>query len=533
MQMMRIFNPTLIIGILAIPLMISEEHTYNSITVATFYSNDRNCNGSAILEHKLSSDTTWWTDGEMIKGTESYTLTITGLTPDSSYDVRVTYYDPDGLWMANPQEISGIHLPAIITTPCSVLATYSEEGIRVSAFYSGDGNNDGTANLKHKLSSVTEWIDDGTMAKDSVNFYYTALISNITSGEEYDIQVTYSDPDGVVSNDVQTITHIQTAIPTLPPHRAPIVIDGTINDWQGISPTSVDTLVVDQVNNEIIWRDATDDDLGDGGDAPAAFDNPEPYTYPTSVSSRGTEADIEQFRMAYDENNLYLLIDLTRFTFRYELPLSIVLIDQDGPVSGKTTVDYSTEVALGPEYAWDYQIALTDQTVIITDASGNDLSSQAVVSQNLTKNLFEVSIPISVFGRRLGGIWRLALLQTLNLGKGGDYGAIEVNYSTGDVNGGGGIDGEADPDVYDLIGASGSTQFADLNNYTDSAFTTLTNSWIRVAFSYFTTEVEESSTAASQLPEKFILEQNYPNPFNPNTTITYSVPKLSKVTIRV
>ncbi len=34
-------------------------------------------------------------------------------------------------------------------------------------------------------------------------------------------------------------------------------------------------------------------------------------------------------------------------------------------------------------------------------------------------------------------------------------------------------------------------------------------------------------------PEEFVLEQNYPNPFNPTTTITYQVPKLCFVSLKV
>lgn len=36
-----------------------------------------------------------------------------------------------------------------------------------------------------------------------------------------------------------------------------------------------------------------------------------------------------------------------------------------------------------------------------------------------------------------------------------------------------------------------------------------------------------------EIPEDFILAQNYPNPFNPSTTIKYSIPKQSKVIIKI
>jgi hypothetical protein len=48
-----------------------------------------------------------------------------------------------------------------------------------------------------------------------------------------------------------------------------------------------------------------------------------------------------------------------------------------------------------------------------------------------------------------------------------------------------------------------------------------------------TTHGPISVTAASQVPTKYSLSQNYPNPFNALTTVTYSIPEDSRVSVKV
>jgi hypothetical protein len=84
----------------------------NQINVSMPYTNDGNASNTYTVEYKLASDTTWsnWVTGAAHLPSP-YTTQITGLAAATSYDVRVTYIDADGVIGDNPQVISNVYTP--------------------------------------------------------------------------------------------------------------------------------------------------------------------------------------------------------------------------------------------------------------------------------------------------------------------------------------------------------------------------------------------------------------------------------------
>ncbi len=83
-----------------------------SLLVTMPYTDDYNGNNSYTVDFKLSASGTWTNVVTNATHTGSpYQVTINGLSANTSYDVRTTWSDPDGVGGANPQIVSGIQMP--------------------------------------------------------------------------------------------------------------------------------------------------------------------------------------------------------------------------------------------------------------------------------------------------------------------------------------------------------------------------------------------------------------------------------------
>ncbi len=96
------------------------------------------------------------------------------------------------------------------TTAGTISETHACDSITVTATYSGDVDNDGSATLDYKLSSSGTW--GGGIGMTDQGTQYQETISGLSESANYDVRVTYNDPDGVIppGNNVQTITGINT-----------------------------------------------------------------------------------------------------------------------------------------------------------------------------------------------------------------------------------------------------------------------------------------------------------------------------------
>jgi hypothetical protein len=106
-------------GIVALSLlqttagMLTANLNGESIYFMATFTNDYNHDNSCLIEYKRSVDNTWTTGPGVIRNEGFFGDFIVGLRQGVSYDVRVTYIDPDGVNGSAVQIVSGLVTPSV------------------------------------------------------------------------------------------------------------------------------------------------------------------------------------------------------------------------------------------------------------------------------------------------------------------------------------------------------------------------------------------------------------------------------------
>jgi hypothetical protein len=77
------------------------------------------------------------------------------------------------------------------------------DGLEIVAPLSGDKNNDGSASLSYRVEDETWRSSSSPMSKTGIAYL---LRPHLEAGADYEIQLTYSDPDGVSGEGTQYLT---------------------------------------------------------------------------------------------------------------------------------------------------------------------------------------------------------------------------------------------------------------------------------------------------------------------------------------
>jgi hypothetical protein len=158
---------------------------YTTIGVVFSYTNDDNQNNSAVIEYKKSSDSTYLSAyapfndrrttilsaNDNLANYQQFRVMIVGLASNTSYDVRITVTDPDGITGSNP----------VSTTVTTITATPPTGG--TNYYVNSSTGNDGNAGT----SSGAAWLTTShalanTVAGDIINCNgsFAALTFNVS-----------------------------------------------------------------------------------------------------------------------------------------------------------------------------------------------------------------------------------------------------------------------------------------------------------------------------------------------------------------
>jgi probable HAF family extracellular repeat protein/YVTN family beta-propeller protein len=183
------------------------------IAVEVPFTGDDNGNGHTLYEIGNSAGGPFNTGSaisDRLSGPTEWRANVFNVSPSTTYYVRITFVDPDGVTGANPQIIGPVTTPA--SSPNSVTvetasAVVHDAEIYVSLDISDDANRNSGGVVEIATSATGPWTRKaGSTSEANLPFHpKRARLRGLTPGTDYWVRVTITDPDGVIGANPQIV----------------------------------------------------------------------------------------------------------------------------------------------------------------------------------------------------------------------------------------------------------------------------------------------------------------------------------------
>src|SRR5690606_20290896 len=134
---------------------------------------------------------------------KTFTATISGLENDTTYEVEVTWSDPDGVRDTNPRVATATTLGRGVrfASPTAITAQPADTSVTLYIYYDLDTNNNSSVVVQYRSIREALWttISDAAIGVDRSAKVFRVIIPGLTPNLSYQVKATLVDPDGVVA----------------------------------------------------------------------------------------------------------------------------------------------------------------------------------------------------------------------------------------------------------------------------------------------------------------------------------------------
>lgn len=130
--------------------------TDTTLALRASFTNDTDADNSIVVEYKQADAATWTTFGgtkTRVGSPLSYTFTLTGLLPLTTYNTRVTFSDPDDVTGTNPRTANFTTTATGTIAGVASLTTIGTTTATVEITYTNDTDSDSTATSDYRIVS--------------------------------------------------------------------------------------------------------------------------------------------------------------------------------------------------------------------------------------------------------------------------------------------------------------------------------------------------------------------------------------------